>query len=97
MSSALFQAQGVMVVFRNPEGVIPNCIFCFLDVISASPLTLSHFLKEADRTFPEKLCGVSSVPLGSLTGPGAREGHKDLETLRWAKPIIVCNYPSNQP
>lgn len=68
----------VMVVFRNPEEVIPNCIFCFLDVISASPLALSLFLKEADRNFPEKLCGVSSVSLGSLTGPGAREVHKGL-------------------
>lgn len=64
----------VMVMLRNYEGVIPNCIFSFLD-ISASPLALSLFLKEADRNFPEKLCGVSSVALGSLTGPGAREVH----------------------
>lgn len=68
-------------------------------MISASPLALSLFLKEADRNFPEKLCGESSVPLGSLTGPGlgAREVHENLYILRWAKLIIVCNYPSNQP
>lgn len=50
---------------------------CFVDMISASPLGLSLFLQEADRNFPEKLCEVSSVPLGP-SEPGAREVQEDL-------------------
>lgn len=77
MSSALFQTQGDGDVQKS-WGSHSRLHFCFLDVISASPLALSLFLKEADRNFPEKLCGVSSVPLGSLKGPGAREVHEAL-------------------